>query len=296
MHDKKATFALFFPQPMDNRDSQNLVASGVKRVQLFLGVAKNTPAQLDYLQSQGVKVTLRVEEPDAGHKTGSYYNTSNHQQLVRDVQFVRGHVDVEAVIVGNEPQGFYDLHRGSANWGNNPEGEYPQGRAYEHQFALKLLRVALKDAMPSVKVVTPGYKRGRVRPEQEPEPGNFSWGRICAGEYNKCDAGGIHVYEDAWASVEDQNRFKWAVGEELDRVHTAVWLNECNINTKQVTELDRMRAVLAMYDLLAGLPWANSVITSFCPFVSNGLSDQEWSHMIMRNWACYSLLASWIGT
>lgn len=280
---------------MSQRDHENRVASGVTRVQLFLGVAKNTPAQLDTLRSQGVSVILRIEEPDPGKRAGSYYDEGAHLQIVGDVNAVRQHVEVEAVIVGNEPQGFYNLKHGSPTWGNKPEPEYPNkgGRAEAHRYALGKLRVALQAG--GLKVVSPGYKRGRVRPEQPPEPGNATWARECLLEYNKCDAGGIHVYEDSWLSVEDENRYKWAVGEELERVHTSVWLNETNINTRQATDVERMRALISMYDLLASQPWTDGVITSFCPFSSNGRSDEIWSHMIIRDIWAYQTLRTWLG-
>lgn len=304
MRNKHAVFALFFPEPMSDADKRNLETSSVSRVQLFLGVAKNLLIQeveegqlrqLDYLQSKGVSVILRVEEPDPGKRAGSYYDEVNHPTIAADIQAVRQHVEVEAVIVGNEPQGFYNLKRGSPNWGNQPEPEYPDkgGRASAHRHALGKLRTALQAG--GLKVVSPGYKRGRVRPEQPPEPGNATWARECLLEYNKCDAGGCHVYEDSWASVEDENRYKWAVGEELERVHTEVWINETNINTRQATDVERMRAILAMYDLLAAQPWTDGVITSFCFFVSNGLANQEWSHQIVRDPAAYALLEQWMG-
>ena len=295
MRDKQATFALFFPEPMADEDRANFEASGVKRVHLFLGVARNNPNnQLEYLHGKGGKVTLRVEEPVPGQSANSYYNEATHPRIVSDISWIDDRVEVEAVIVGNEPQGFHSQERGSANWGNNPDGEFPKGRAWAHQYALDRLRAALQ--AHDYKVISPGYKRGRVRPQQAAQPGNATWGRICSDAYDRCTAGGIHVYADAMQSGVDDERYLWAIGEELERVHTAAWLNETNINSPSASAQERMRGCMHMYDLLAAQPWAVDVIGSFCPFVSNGRAGEEWSHMIMRDPVAYKLLGSWMSS
>ena len=307
MRDKLATFSLFFPEPLSAQDRANFEMSRVKRVQLFLQVARNNPILpdqdgieeakrarlLEYLHSQGASVTLRIEEPDPGHSAASYYNESNHAGIVADFAYVNERVPVEAGVVGNEPQGFHSQQRGSPNWGNNPEPEFPQGRAYAHQYAVGKLRRLLKAA--GYKVVAPGWKRGRVRPQQQPQPGNATWARICTDEYNACDACGAHVYEDAMQGGVDDERYLWAMGEELERIHTKAWINEGNINSPSATQVQHMEACLRMYDLLYRQAWTAGVIESFCPFVSNGQPGQEWSHQIMREAECYRILGEWMG-
>ena len=296
MRDKRATFALFYPEPMDEIDRTNLMVSGVSRIQMFFLTAYVLKDQLRWLQSQGIRVSLRLDEPNRDDADGiarSYYNTATHGEIKRKLIEMKGLVNVEAVICGNEPEIEYDLTRGSPNWGNNPEPNFPLGKAFHHQYALGQLRSMLEGS--GTVLVTPGWSHKRVVPRQPPQPGRSVWERICAIEYNKCAAGGVHVYAYGWESDEDVNRYLWHAGIELGRVQTAAWWNETNTDNKRLTPLDRMHACLAMYEQMAQQNWSEP-IKSFCPFVSNGRAGQSWSHMIMRDPACYTLLGQWMAT
>lgn len=294
MRDRRATFSLFFPEPMDGIDRTNLVVSGVQRVQMFFLTAYALKDQLRWLQSQGIRVTLRLDEPNKDDAEGiarSYYNTATHGEIKRKLAEMKGLVTVEAVICGNEPEIEYDLTRGSPNWGNNPEPNFPLGKAFHHQYALGQLRSMLDGS--GTTLVAPGWSHKRIVPRQPPQPGRSVWERICAIEYNKCAAGGSHLYAFGWESAEDENRYLWAAGIDLGRVQTAMHINETNVDSKRLTPVDRMRAVLAMYELLSAQPWSDA-ITSFAFFVSNGRAGQEWSHMIIRDPQAYQLLGAWL--
>lgn len=296
MGDKQQTTCLFFPEPLDATDEGNLLESGVLRVQLFYGVASNKTEELTWLASKGRSVILRLEEPNRDNGTEiatSYYNGVARGRITERVSELADLVAIEAVIIGNEPEFQYDLTRGSKNWGNKGEPYFPEGRVFAHQYALNEMREEL--ASIGIASVAPGWTHKRIVPRDTPQPGRAMWGRVCTEAYNKCKAGGIHAYQHDWASHEDENRVLWWIGNELERVHTEAWWNEGNANKRAMTQVQRMGACLGMFDIVDEQPWGDT-FTSRCPFVSNGRLDQEWSHMIMRDRICYTVLGQWMIT
>ena len=297
---KQDWFALFFPEPLDNDDWTNLQISGVRRVQLFFRTAVNRPNMLPQLASMGVRVTLRLEEPGQNEPlSDTYYGAGGAGMLRAQLMQIMQSVQVEAVIVGNEPEQPYDLTWQSGNWGNNPDGKWPLGKAWHHARAFEEVRQTLAD-LP-VRVVSPGWSCQRLTPNDRPQPGRTAWARICADSYNGTLvrdpavaaklATGAHIYVLNWLGEEDFNRFRWEFGNEMERCHRAVWINECNTNSGAPVE--RMRSVLAMADLVRAHP-DGSRVESFCPFVSNGLGNHFRPGYIMRERACYELVAAWM--
>ncbi len=298
MRDKQQTFALFFPEPLANIDQANLLMSRVQRVEMLLSVARNNPAQLNWLAAHGIRAIFRVEEPSRGNiaeVAASYYRPDGRVSVTHRLAEIRASapgLTIEAVIAGNEPEVEYDLRRNTPTWGDLPEATFPQGRVWEHRFAVSELRRLLA---PTV-VVAPGWSHKQQTPRDAPEPGRATWGRILADVYNQGPAA-MHAYCINWLGSEDEHRLLWWVKHELERIHSDVWVDEINVVTHTLDSepVERMRAVLGMYDLIAAQDWS-SVIKSFCPFVANGRSDQGWSNMIMNDRNCYSLLAQWIQT
>ena len=296
MIEKRQTFALFFPQPMDEADKTNLLISGVQRIQAFLNIAHNNREQLRWLAGHGIRVVFRIDEPSRGNAAevaASYYRVAGRVEIARKIGEIRMDVpglNIEAVIGGNEPEIEYDLRR-NAVWGDRPEANFAQGRVWEHRLAVSELRRLLAPTL----VVAPGWSHKQQTPRDAPEPGRATWGRIVSDVYNQ-GPGGLHAYCINWAGPEDENRLLWWVKHELERIHGDVWINEINVVTHALDTqpVDRMRAVLAMYDLLAAQQWSGA-IKSYCPFVSNGLPGQQWSNMIMRARGCYEFLAQWMG-
>jgi hypothetical protein len=297
---KQDWFSLFFPEPLNNVDWGNLQTSGVRRVQLFFRTALNRPNQLQQLASMGVRVVLRLEEPGQDEPLNdTYYGAGAPGRIRGQLLQLMQLVQVEGVIVGNEPEQPYDLTWKSPNWGNNPDGKWPIGKAWHHARAFDEMRQALGD-LP-VRIVSPGWTCQRLTPNDRPQPGRATWARICADPYNGTFirdpavgaklANGVHIYVLNWLGEEDFNRFRWGFGNELERCHRAVWINECNTNSGPPVE--RMRAVLSMADLVRAHPDGNRV-ESFCPFVSNGLGNHFPAGYIMRDRACYELLSAWM--
>lgn len=293
-------FCLFFPQPLDEADFKNLEASGVKRVQLFFRVALNHPQMLKRLKAMGVRVILRLEEPAQHEPIGDTYYAANAWLWIRSgLLQIMQLVDVEAVIVGNEPEIPYDLTWTSTNWGNNPDPKWPQGKVWHHAHAFEQVRRSLSD-LP-IKVVSPGWSCQRMTPNDRPQPGRASWARICADSYNglfvqRPEEGekiknGAHVYVHNWKSEEDRNRFKWELGNELERCHRLVWINECNSNNG--TDMEQMAAIMEMCDITRSHPDGGRV-ESFCPFVSNGLGNQWGAGYILRDLEAYRMLGRWL--
>lgn len=299
MRDKRATFCAFFPEPMDDIDRGNLLAAGIGRCQMFLGTAYNRREQLHWLASVGIRAIFRLEEPPSDNSLeiyNSYYSAAGRQRIARQVAELQEAVPglvVEACIAGNEPEIEYSLQRGSPNWGNQPEPTFPQGRVWQHQYAVGELRPLLTGL--GITTVAPGWSHKRLTPRDAPEPGRQTWARACGNVYNEGPAG-LHAYCINWQGPEDENRLLWHVGIELERIQGEAWINELNIKTHRLdgNDVGRMGAIIQAYDLLAAQPWSDA-IKSFCFFVSNGRTDQDWSNMIIRDPAAYAALGRWIG-
>lgn len=293
MQSKLDTWALFFPAPIDAVDQANILACGIRRVQTFLGTASD-PRQADnmrWLKTQGIRATLRIEEPNPGEEQGSFYDWPSQMGIMARVRNVQALVEVEAVIIGNESESPYDLTWASHNWGNIPDRTWllPGGKAQAHNNAVTAMVSLLRPL--GVHVCSPGWMHRRIRPAQPAQPGRASWRELCAPSYNACDTNGVHLYADSWSSPEDENRYLWAFGEEVARCHRAVWVNETNSNTG--TPIERMRACMRMYDLLARSVDAGRV-ESFCPFVSNSGGPGYGAGYIMRELVCYQELGAWL--
>lgn len=283
---KQDWFCLFFPEPLDGIDTQNLITSGVRRVQVFFKTALAIPAMLTGLAALGVRVILRVEEDD-------YYDDGAPSRVVDGVRAIMQLVQVEAVIVGNEPEQGYDLTVGSPNWGNNPDALFAKGKAFEHAYAFDGVRKLLVGL--HVKVVSPGWSCNRMTPNDAPQPGRETWERICSMAYGQADYNGAHVYVLNWLGDEDSNRYKWELGNEEERCHKPLWINECNSGSSQATAVQHMAAVLQMADIARTHPQLASRVASFCPFVSNGLGPPSYPMAyVMKDPRCYELVAAWM--
>jgi len=292
MFNKRTAFSLFFPEPLDDQDYLNLHICEIKRVQLFYLSALNLPRQLEVLASMGVRVTLRLEEPFMVPLEGSYYDPLAWAGIRAGVLHIRQRVEVEAVICGNEPAHGYSLTWSSRNWGNLPDSMFPNqgGRAAAHARGVAGVVAALRGVC---KVVSPGWEHKRITPRDAPEPGRATWRELCLGAYNSCDGNGSHVYGIAWLSPEDENRYLWSLGHEVERCHRAVWLNETQVGARALTDVQRMDAVMGMADLITEQEWGGRVV-SLTPFVSNGRPDEAWSHMRMRDPRAYERLGRWL--
>lgn len=299
---KRDWFSLFYPEPLDGVDIANLRTCGVRRVQVFFRTAQNRPQMLQQLAAMGIRVILRLEEPSKEEPLEATYYGANAWLWVRmGLLQVMQAVAVEAVIVGNEPEHDYDLTWRSANWGNNADGKWRTGKAWQHAQAFEQVRRALADV--PVKVISPGWSCQRLTPNDAPQPGRATWGRICADAYNGTFVAnpqeaakiktGAHIYVHNWLGEEDRNRFKWEFGNELERCHRAIWINECNANNGE--HLQRMQAILEMSDLIRSHAEGDRV-ESFCPFVSNGLGNAYPIGYIMREAECYQRLGAWMNS
>jgi hypothetical protein len=211
--------------------------------------------------------------------------------MLAKIRAVKAKVPVEAVIVGNEPENDYDLTWNSQNWGNSPDAWFrqPGGKAQAHAEAVAYLVHSLQAIQ--IPCVSPGWTHKRITPRDSPQPGRESWRELTGYAYNACAANGAHIYQHFAVSDEDDNRFLWAIGEEIARCHKAVWLNEFNINNGG--QVERMRACIHFAELLSQQAWGSRVV-SLCAFVSNGTGIGYGAGYIMRDPECYQLLAEYL--
>lgn len=288
--------SIFYPAPMDTTDYNNLDRSGVRRIQMFYRTALALPGQLGELKRRGIRVTLRLEEPGSNDpKPTTYYNGQSRMQIRDNLYALSKAVWLEAVIAGNEPEIEYDLTWHSATavgWGNtaNTEPLYAGGRLWEHQAAVAVLKSTLS-GLP-IRVVTPGWSHRRMTPNDPPQPGRATWARGCSEAYGEADCNGAHIYALYWLTEEDRNRFKWALGGELERCHRNVWINECNVG--HGTALERMAAVIEMAQIARSHREFGYRVESFCFFVANGLGVGYSGGFILRDPAAYDLLGTYM--
>lgn len=303
MASKRDTFCLFFPQlGLDATDRANLLTSTVKRVYLHFNMAHRFPLELQWLAQQGRRVVLRIEEPNhhnAGEIATSYYNSDTHPSIKSKLEQMMRVVSVEAVTIGNEPEHEFNLTRGHP-WGNeySEKWRHWKGKVGVHSEAIGRLAFTLKD-MP-VQLVSPGWTHKRKVPKDPPEPGRADWARTCTVAYNKLQGGGIHLYghgaETLYENGEDYNRLLWSFGHELERVHTKPWVLEINTAPNKGSELEHMRWVCRMYEVLTGPEHSmGNDLAFYCPFTSNGIPGEAWPQkFLMRDPACYAYLAEWL--
>ncbi len=299
MNNKQASLCLFYPDEMSEQDHINRATSGCTRTQLFLGVGYNRREMLKRLAAEGVSVIFRLEEPSRDSSLdvfNSYYSGQGRERIARQVAELQQDVPglhIEACIAGNEPEGEYDLTRTSTTtWGNKPEPAFPQGRMWQHQYAVGEVRLLLQPM--GITTVAPGWSHKRLTPRDAPEPGRQSWARACGEVYNQGPAG-MHSYLINYESAEDANRLLWHVGIELERIQGVCWINEINVKTHKLDgdDVGRMGAILGAYDLIAAQPWSDA-IKSFCFFAANGRTDEDFSNMIIRDPAAYAALGAWL--
>ncbi len=94
-----------------------------------------------------------------------------------------------------------------------------------------------------------------------------------------------------WESDEDARRFLWELGNELERCHRLVWINECNSN--KGTDMEQMATVIEMSDITRAQPDGGRV-ESFCFLVSNGLGNTWKAEYVMRERGTHDLLGRWL--
>jgi hypothetical protein len=284
---QKSDFTLFFSLPLDNHDWQNLALSRVSRVMLPFQLA--IPQTLQRLRQMNVRVVLRVEE-------GSYDATDAPARIVQGAQAARAIADLDAVIVGVEPEGGLNWGYGSPSWG--------QSRAYAHRWNFDKVRIALQQA--GIRAISPGWTMRSISEDEAPQPGRIAWreivslpqtlpGGMQSSGYQDADGCGIHFYQYRFASVVDALRLKFFLKQAAEMWHKPLWIDEINIDNGD--PLTRMTACIAMADLLVNTNFSSGLrVAMLCPFVSNGDGIGWNPGYLMRDSACYAALGSWIQT
>ena len=302
-------WALFFPQPPDEQDLNNLAVAGVDRAYLHFWMVQEHMDALVNLGERGVRVILRIEEPSpqmAYMDPRSYYHERGPEAICATLNLYQRFADIEAVTVGNEPEHEYDLTRTARSekggWGNFPFGVWQHwaGKAGAHAEAVGRVADALYDS--GVKVVSPGWTHRRITPHQPAEPGRASWARLCTDAYNRCHGGGIHLYgyghETLHKDGEDYNRLLWALGHELERVHTEPWVLEANTDKEEGSEVEHMMWCIKMFEAITNPVHSHGAnLGAFIPFTSNGVPGDSWPHrFLMRDPAAYRVLGEYLST
>jgi hypothetical protein len=250
----KQRWCLFFSMPLDEQDWRNLNVSKVRLVMLPFSLAYNHPDLLGHMAALQKRLILRIDEGEL-YTTDPYVFRQRLYAMIRSVQ-------VEAVIIGNEPEGGHDMTFSSPNWG--------QDWAKHHKQVLDEVRVALSNL--GAKLISPGWTVGRKREIDPLLPGRIAWRIEVGEEYGRCDGNGGHVYLNEWGGEQGlQNEIGYLnqVNNLCEMYHKPVWLDEVGIT--QGSDLEQMRAYIRMSDMLLDRSWeAGSRVELFSPFISNG--------------------------
>lgn len=303
-------WGLRFPMPLDEQDRDNLSASGARRVIIEFWQQQNHMGNLVELGQRGVSVILNVEEPDpprAHIDPRSYYHPDGARAILEALNIYRDFANIEAVVVGREPEHEYDLTWASdpaeGGWGNTPWGVWKDdwaGKASAHADAFERVVEVLRRS--GVKVVSPGWTHRRITPHDPAQPGRMTWARLCAVAYNKGAAGAIHLYghgaQTLYKDGEDYNRLVWALGNERERVHTEPWIIEADTSPEQGGDVDHMNWCIGMYEAITNPAHANGQgLGAFIPFTSNGVPGENWPpRFLIRDPAAYQVLGAYLAT
>lgn len=281
---KKSDFSLFFSSPLDPPDWHNLDTSGVGRVMLPLNLA--TAATLDGLKARGVRVVLRTDE--------DYYSDDAPSRIRGLLRRAQQRAEVEAVIVGVEPENAQTLTYGAGTWG--------QQWAYVHRKRSDAVRAALQGL--GVKVISAGWTMRSISEDEAPQPGKVTWREIVTASeagvggradfgYNddEYDGAGCHIYQYGWQSFVDVVRLKFALKEAQSLFHKPLWIDELGISSGG--QLQRMAAYLDIATMLLTHPLGERV-EMLCPFISNGNGIGWDPGFLMTDPACYRLVREWL--
>ena len=292
--DKKLNSCLIFPDPLTKADEDNLFASKIDRVQLFLGMALQ-PCSLipqdpqkpiswaQYLWAMGYELIVRVPEDEA--EKGNISNTIDNIRSIAKYLY--------AVIWGNEPEKGYDLTIESPNYGNKPDKDYPQGKAFYHAYrlglAIDLLSQVWEVKIGKVRIISPGWSIRQIGESDPEQPGQQVWADICKDVYGRCYAQGMHVYGYGWESPIDRTRALKAVG----RMETLFpgrkwWINEFNVF--KGTDLQQATAFTEFGDLLT----LNPNVEGLALFTSNGTPNDWPAEYLVTDPQAYLLIGQWI--
>jgi hypothetical protein len=247
------------------------------------------PQTLTELKNRDIRVVLRVEE-------GAYNDDAGAAAVVQGAVVARSLCDLDAVIIGCEPDVGVDFGFASPTWA--------QQAAYAHRRNFDRARLLLQSA--GIQVISPGWLMRSISEDEPPQPGRAVWREIMSlpqdlpgGSrsfgYLDADGSGAHIYQYSWTWPVDMLRFKFAVKHASEMWHRPLWIDEANVNTGP--PLQRMAACLNMADLLVSPGFdAGSRVVMFCPFVSNG-NGVGWDiRYLLRQRECYQMLGNWMQT
>src|SRR5687768_16227780 len=205
----KQRFGLFYSMPLSPQDWINLNTSRVKLVMLPFRLAYKDVVLVAHMASLGIKVVLRIDEEEI--------RTYTPQAYKRELQFIQKAIQVDAVILGNEPEGWHNLTFSSPEWGVR------DGTARRHAERMDAVRVALTGL--GVKLVSPGWTAGRKYEVDTLRPGRQAWRIEVGEEYGRCDGNGGHLYLFKWDEWADEYRFLYQASELAEMYHKPLWID-----------------------------------------------------------------------
>lgn len=278
---KREDFTIFWSVPPDALDWSNVLTSGVRRVMLPWAFA--TPTLLAKLRLHGIRAIIRLDESD-------YYgdNAPTAIRLGLEERVRAG--DVEAVVIGVEPENGINMRYGSPSWRHD--------LAQRHAAATN--RVARAISGLGLKVITAGWTMRGVDPQHDPpEPGVTSWREHTAYAYTDVTiaGNGFHLYEYDWIWQADGRnvdfeRAQITLRTAQEHFHKPLWIDELGID--HGTPVQRVRAYLdfcrwLLADHLGGR------VECVAPFVSNGTPNGHWeAGKLIRDPAAYVLIAEFM--
>lgn len=282
----KQDFTLFWAIAPSAQDWANLITSGVSRVMITYQLATSDTDMLVRLSTANRRVIIRLEDN----------NQRPPAEIARALNDIRHVVPIDAVIVGNEPDGGFNMRYGSPSWG--------QLRAYESAMRTSYLVEAVRGL--GLPVVSPpmSHPPDAISEDGPPLPGRVTFREIVAPKYQEADGCGLHIYALGWGfngqdptDVQQVNRdrFKFALKAGVENWHRPCYIDEVGVILGGDDVL-QMRAYLEMADIIMRSR-CNDRVKMFCPFISAGDpgSPPAWdARFILSLPAAYALLGAWM--
>jgi hypothetical protein len=273
---QRSDFTLsWFALPTE-QDWRNLNISGVQRVMVGYGIAKNHTPVLAHLASLGKRVVIRIASADED-------DAATVAAVLRSVSKM---VPIDGVILPpNEPDMGHDLKYGSPDWG--------QAAAYHTRSIIDVYRAAVRGA--GLQTIAPALSHPPevISEDGPPLPGKTSWREILAPSAHLCDGVASHCgYTLGWHSDVDRFRFRAGLTRAATEWHKPLWIAEATYPTDD--DLAQMACAIEQAEIIMRHP-AGERVRMYAPFVSAGTPGGHWdARYLLQNEAAYAALGQWM--
>jgi hypothetical protein len=274
---QRSDFTLsWFALPTE-QDWRSLNISGVTRVMVGYGIAKNHTPVLAHLASLGKRVVIRIADTAED-------DPATAASVLRSVAKMVG---VDGVILPpNEPEPKPEqLLVSSPDWG--------QARAWQVKSIIDVYRAAVRGAGLAAIAPALSHPPAVISEDGPPLPGRTTWREILAPSAHLCDGVASHCgYALGWQSDVDRFRFRAGLTRAATDWHRPLWIAEATYPTDD--DLAQMACAIEQAEIVMRHP-AGDRVRMYAPFVSAGTPGGHWdARYLLTNEASYAMLGDWM--